>query len=335
MSRVLITGGAGFIGSHLVGACLAAGDEVHVIARKETGGERLRQYGDAFVLHSFDLVSELDLKRCIAEVEPERIFHLAARPRRKPDADLGDVKDGFREQFQALLGLLAAAAQARRPPRIVIRTGSLAEYGVAPAPYLEDGREQPVNAYGAELTAAAHLVAGLQSRMPFPVVTARLALVYGAWQSTEYFLPWLIRQCLAGKPSLVRHPEDRRDLLYVDDVVEGLVRLSMAPFPVPPLINIATGIAPPMRDLARLVLKLTGADPRLITYDESGQSSGIPDFRASPELARKTLNWVASTPFEEGLVGTVDWYRARARSEETGEPAASPTSAKRETTEVR
>lgn len=176
-------------------------------------------------------------------------------------------------------------------------------------------REAPVNAYGAELTAAAHLVGALQRRLSFPVVTARLALVYGAFQSTAYLLPWLITRCLAGEPSVVRHPEDRRDLIYVDDAVDGLLCLADAQTPGGTIVNIATGFAPSMREVARLIVAETGADPSLIEYGAASGSSGIPDFRADTALARNLMSWTASTPLAEGLIRTVAWYRERRRPE--------------------
>ncbi|MDK1374230.1 MULTISPECIES: NAD(P)-dependent oxidoreductase [unclassified Sinorhizobium] len=316
MSRILITGGAGFVGSHLARACVAAGHEVHLIIRPGSDDRRIEDLRGEIIRHNFDLQSETALKHCFSDVSPEQIFHLAARPRRAEAADLSDVRDGMREQVQVLIGLLSAAAGAARPPKTMIRTGSLAEYGAASAPFQEDMREIPVNAYGAELVAATHLLGALQRRLPFPVVTARLALVYGASQSTAYLLPWLITRCLAGEASMVRNPQDRRDLIHVDDAVGGLLRLAEAQLPGGTIINIATGFAPAMRDVARLIIAETGADPMLVSYGPADGSSGIPDFRAATALARSLLGWSASTPLAEGLVETVAWYREQTRSQE-------------------
>ena len=85
----------------------------------------------------------------------------------------------------------------------MIRAGSLAEYGLAPLPTREEAREEPVTVYGASLVAATHFVGALQSRLPFSVATARLALVYGPSQSIDYLVPLLITRCLAGKNSIV------------------------------------------------------------------------------------------------------------------------------------
>ncbi|HEV7322478.1 MAG TPA: NAD(P)-dependent oxidoreductase [Ensifer sp.] len=309
MSRILITGAAGFIGSHMTRAGVDAGHEVHVVVRPGTEDSRLDADDGAFIRHNFDLQSEDAMRRCLADVSPEIVFHLAARPRRREEAELNDAKAGIREHLNALLGLLGAASAARHPPRKIIRTGSLAEYGVAQAPYEEDSREIPVNAYGAELTAATHVIGGLQSRLPFPVITARLALVFGPRQSTQFMIPNLIERCLAGQRCMIHHPSDRRDLLYVDDVVEALFRVADAPTTTR-LVNIATGIAPSMREVAKLIVEHTGADPELIEFGAATSTGGIPDFRASPARVKDLFGWSARVPLTEGLARTIAWHRA-------------------------
>ncbi|MBD9652950.1 NAD(P)-dependent oxidoreductase [Ensifer sp. ENS09] len=309
MSRILITGAAGFIGSHLTRTCLDARHEVHVVVRPGSEDSRLEAIDGAFIRHNFDLQSDDAMRRCLQDVEPEIVFHLAARTRRREEAELNDAKAGIREHLNALLGLLGAASTLRHPPRKIIRTGSLAEYGATSAPYEEDSREIPVNAYGAELTAATHFIGGLQARLPFPVITARLALVFGPRQSTEFMIPSFIERCLASQRCLVRHPSDRRDLLYVDDVVEALLRIADAPVSTR-LVNVATGIAPPMREVARLIVEQTGADPALIEYGSATSTGGIRDFRAAPGRAKDLFGWSARIPFAEGLARTIAWHRA-------------------------
>ncbi|WP_018185273.1 NAD-dependent epimerase/dehydratase family protein [Kaistia granuli] len=310
MSRVLVTGGAGFIGSHLVAACLAAGHSVHAIIRPGSDTQRLRPFDGRVTRHGFDLRDEDELKHCLGEVQPELIFHLAARPRRREDRSLDDVRDVAREDLLGLIGLLAAAAAAPRPASRLVRAGSLAEYGAAPSPYREDVREAPFTAYGAGLVAATQICAALQPRLPFPVATARLALTYGPAQSTDYLLPLLIQRCLAGEQTLVRHPTDRRDLVHVDDVIEALMRLGTASLPKAAIVNVASGLAPTMRQMAELVIAHTGADPASISYGDGHATSGAPDLRGSTDLARQWLGWQARIPLSEGIARTVTWYRA-------------------------
>jgi UDP-glucose 4-epimerase len=326
MARILITGGAGFVGSHLAGACLHAGHQVHVVVR--SSDERLQHLGDGVFRHRFDLRSEMELNRCLAGVEPEVIFHLAGSPRRPQHPGLADARESIHEDLEGLVALLGAAADARNPPQRIVRAGSLAEYGLSPVPYREEAREAPVTVYGAGLVAATHYVGALQSRLPFSVATARLALIYGPSQSTDYLLPSLITLCLAGENAVVRRPMDRRDLIFVADAVGALLRMAEAPLPKTAIVNISSGFAPTMREVAELVVEQTGAQPKLIKYADGSPPSGVANLCGSPERARDLLGWHARIGLAEGLARTVNWYRNRAFQNGSPKSAAAISSPK-------
>src|SRR3546814_15158544 len=87
----------------------------------------------------------------------------------------------------------------------------------------------------------------LAAILPFPVVTVRLAPVYGPGQSEDFLIPAMIRRCLEGQPLTVRHPDDRRDLLHIDDAVHGLMQLSAHKLMGHTDVNLSTGDAPRLR----------------------------------------------------------------------------------------
>jgi nucleoside-diphosphate-sugar epimerase len=244
----------------------------------------------------------------MAQVAPSLVFHLAAQTRRPPLADLSDVSASIEQDLLGLLVLLSCAANATPSPQVFIRTGSLAEYGPGTTPARESQREQPLNAYAAALTAGSHYLDMLRPRLPFPAITARLALIYGPQQDGDFLVPQLIRKCLMRQPAEVRHPSDRRDLLFVADVCEALLCLAHDP-PDHGLVNVSTGHAPSMRELALLIAGATGADPGLLSFGEEKGTGGIPDFRASPERLHGLTAWRPAVPVEEGLRLTVEWYR--------------------------
>lgn len=311
MSRILITGGVGFVGSHLARACLRGRHEVHLIVRPGSGEERLEDFREHVFVHHFDLHSETELRHCMKDVAPAIVFHLAASPRRPPYPHLADARESLRSELDYLISLLAIAAESRCPPARFIRAGSLAEYGSIKAPYREDMREAPASAYGASLVAATHYVAALQSRLPFPVATARLALIYGPSQSTDYLLPSLITRCLAGEMSVLRRPSDRRDLIFVDDAVAALLRMASATLAPAAVLNVCTGFSPTMQDVAQLVLDQTGADPALIEYGAGNPPTGATHLCGSPELAQRLIDWRARTMLADGIGQTVRWCRKR------------------------
>ncbi len=309
-SRSLVTAGAGFIGSHLVRSLVDAGHDVSVLVRPTTALDRLTPLLPQIALYRCSFDDGVAMAACLAEARPDAVFHLAAGDHRAMRADLGDVSDSLADDLGAFLAVLRACAAMATPPRVLVRAGSLAEYGAGPAPYDESQREAPQTSYGAALLAGTHYAAMLAPRLPFAIVTARLALVYGQGQSSRFLMPSLIRRCLAGLPTLVARPDDRRDLMHVDDAVAGLILLAARP--VAPIINLSTGQAPTMAQVAAQVVAETGCDPGLVALG-NGAPGGTPDLRGSPALAARLLGWRARVPIAEGVAHTVAEESAIAR----------------------
>ncbi len=306
-SRSLVTAGAGFIGSHLVRSLVDAGHDVSVLVRPETVLDRLTPLLPHIALYRCMFDDAAGMAVCLAEARPDAVFHLAAGDNRAMRADLGDATDSIGDDLGAFLAALRACAAMAMPPRVFVRAGSLAEYGAGPAPFDEAQREAPQTSYGAAMLAGTHYAAMLAPRLPFAITTARLALVYGPGQSGRFLVPSLIRRCLTGLPTLVARPNDRRDLMHVDDAVAGLMLLAARP--AAPVINLATGVAPTMAQIVGRVVAETGCDPGLVTFG-NGSSGGTPDLRGSPALAARLLGWRAQVPIAEGIARTVTAERA-------------------------
>lgn len=320
MTRVLIIGGAGFIGSHLARHCIARGAEVDIVARPETDLWRLEGILAKLTLHRLNLHDRIALDGCFAKARPDEVYYLATQLRWKQAPDCSDVYQSISTEVRNLTTVFAAAASASPPPRVMVRAGSLAEYGNGPVPNVEGQRENPLNAYATALVACAHCAQMLQSRLPFAVLTARLALTYGPTQSDDFFIPTLIRNCLAGERTRILRPDERRDFIHVTDVVEGLCRLAQSGLPGGTIVNVATGIAPPMHEVAGLVARLTGANPALIQIAESSGTieaghNAYETMCGSPALARKLIDWEAGISLIEGLQRILDLNQDRNKSQ--------------------
>jgi UDP-glucose 4-epimerase len=309
-TRVLITGAAGFIGSHLVGKCLDGGNEVHVAVRDGTSLRRLDDAMREITVHRVDLADEAVVSRCLAQARPHRVFHLASQTRNRFITDVSAMLDAARIQLWDLAVLLKCMTDMNMPPEVFVRSGSIAEYGPIATPFREEQEGIPSTAYSAALLAGTHFMNGVRRNLPFTAITTRLALVYGPGQSEEFLIPRLIRSCINGLPYRISRPDDRRDLLFVDDAVTALLRIAADPPADCGVINVATGTAPSMREVAGQVIKATGADPALLGFAEPapGRSS---ELRASPDLARRVVGWSARTSLAEGIADTVARQRHR------------------------
>ena len=308
--RVLVIGGGGFIGSHLAAHCAARGDSVHIIVRPGTAPGRLGHLPGT--VYRVALGDRSAMAAVMASARPDQVFHLAVADRRAALPELADARLSVTDDLANLIAVIAACAAAPVPPAVLVRAGSLAEYGSGPAPYVEEQREMPLDSYAAGLVAGTHYARMLGGRVPFAICTARLALTYGPAQSARFLLPVLIARLLAGERVFVARPDDKRDLMHVDDAVAGLLRL--ADRPAVPVVNLATGIAPSMRAVALAASAATGADPALIDFADDRAVGGIADFRGSGALARRLLDWAPQIAFDTGLARTVAWRRARVRT---------------------
>ena len=308
--RTLVVGGAGFIGEHMVARRLERGDAVDVIVRPTTDLARLQPFRGRITVHSLTLTDRPALDAAIAAARPDTVFHLAATDRREALPDLEDARLSIADDLSGFVNLVAACAAAAQPPRVMVRASSLAEYGPVAAPYVETQQEAPTTAYAAALVAGTCYARLLAPRLPFALATGRLALVYGPGQSERFFLPAMIANCLAGLPTTLRRPFDRRDLMHVDDAVAGLEALAAAP--AVGLVNLSTGHAPTMIEVAALVLAMTGANPDMLQLGSRHAPGGTPLFRGCAKLARQELGWSAAVPLQAGLERTVEWYRHEA-----------------------
>lgn len=313
MVRVLITGGTGFIGSHLARACLARGDAVTVLARPGSDPWRLADIRSRLRLVEAGTDDAAAIAACLTKARPEAIFHLGATSR-FPAAGPEALQAACRANLLPLLTLAGAAARLPGPPAILVRAGTIAEYGRAPQPFAEASREAPATAHGWSALAGTQALAALADGLPFPTVTARLGLTYGATQSGDFLIPMLIRACLRCEVSRIRTPGQRRDLLHVDDAVAGLLRIAALPDRAPPVVNLCSGNAPTMAEVGAAVLRATDAPAGLIACDPSaGPDDPALDLRSDPSLAARTLGWRAQIGLDAGLARMVAQERAQER----------------------
>ncbi|NWG91521.1 MAG: NAD-dependent epimerase/dehydratase family protein, partial [Parvularculaceae bacterium] len=198
-----------------------------------------------------------------------------------------------------LISILRAAETT--PPRVLVRAGTIAEYGEAAYPNDETVRERPVTAYGAAMLAGTHFLSALAPSLPYRVVNGRLALVYGPKQSTEFLIPLIVQRCLAGEPVTINDPDSSRDFIYVDDAARGLIALAEMKDPTADPINLGSGRPLTMREAADVIVKAAGASPSLINRGARSPQSGAKKLLLTTERAMSLAGWRAGIPFEEGI----------------------------------
>jgi UDP-glucose 4-epimerase len=295
--RAMVTGGAGFIGSHLADALLARGDEVHVVDDLSTGSRE--NLPPAAELHELDIRDE-ELEELGARIRPELVFHLAAQ------ADVGTSVD--RPTFDAevnVVGTVRVLEAARAADaRVVFTSSGGAIYGECERPAVEDDEPQPLSPYAASKLAGEEYLATWNRLYGSRNVTCRLANVYGPRQMAGLeggvVAIFLDRMRDGQGTEIFGDGSQTRDFVYVGDVVAGL--LAAAAAPGGGIYNVGSGVATSIRELHRLCAETTGAgsEPQFAAERPGDLRHSVID---SSRAARE-LRWHAEMTLAAGLAAT-------------------------------
>lgn len=310
----LVTGAAGFIGSQLLRRLVSEGARVHALVRPGTSLNRIDDWRRKVRLHHVDLSDAPAVRLAVAAASPEFVFHLGSQNRGLNSDGPEAALEAIETILRPLIGLLEAAAALSTPPQAIFRAGTIAEYGRSSLPFRERNREAPANAYGAAMLAATQFLEMLEPALPFHVVTMRLALTYGLGQSDKFLIPQLVDACLEGRRFEIQRPDDRRDLIHVDDVVSAFLAISRTRHTRSGVVNVCTGTAPSMREVAAEIIAATRCDPALIEQRRPLPGEAIAELRSDPSLARELYAWSPRVGLRQGLSQLISARRAQLNS---------------------
>jgi len=329
-TRVLVTGGCGFLGHHLVRALVAGGHSVRVLDDLSTG-KRERLGGMAVELLHADARNPAAIRRALDGAEI--VFHLAGVPAPTADAATGSSLTHAEEvNVGGVIHLLHAATQTR-PERIVI-AGSGAVYGRAHAYLLhEEVAPLPSTPDAAQRLAVEHYARLFQESHGVPSVVLRLFRVFGpgeAWDAPGAGLvPRLCRAAIEDAPPLiVGDGRQTRDLVYVDNAVQAMLQAASVRGVDGEVINVASGEAVSVAHLWSVICELTGRrkDPPQPLYAPSPPWEP-PHVRASIARAGRLLSWTPTVKLRDGLARTVQHFRSQRQMSANGwftPPAPAP-----------
>lgn len=308
-ARVLVTGGCGFIGSHLVHALLARGDRVRVLDDLSSGKRANLGAAAADVeLHEADLRDPDACRRACAGVEV--VLHQGARP--SVARSVEDPRGSFEVNVVGTHNLLLAAREAGA--RRVVLASSSSIYGDQPTlPKHEDQPPAPASPYAAQKLAGEQLGLAFSRSMGVEVVALRYFNVYGPRQdpTSAYaaVIPAFAARLVAGEaPRIHGDGEQTRDFTFVDDVVRANLLAAAAPAAAGHTMNIAGGRRISINALFAAVAREVGR-PDARAEHGPARTGDVRDSLAAIGRARELLGWSPQVPLEEGLARTVGALR--------------------------
>jgi nucleoside-diphosphate-sugar epimerase len=311
MARWLVTGGAGFIGSHLAHALLERGEWVRVADDLSTGKPANLAVldGRAEVLTG-DLADSAVAREAVAGIDI--VLHQAAIP--SVPRSVADPLTTHRANVDATVSVLVAAKDAG--VRRVVYAASSSAYGDTPAlPKREDMPPNPLSPYALQKLVGEQYLQMFTRLYGLDTVSIRYFNVFGPRQdpSSPYsgVIALFVTRLLAGQPPVITGDgEQTRDFTYVDNIVDGVLRAATAPDVSGRVINVATGRQISINQLAQALQRLLGSD--FIPVHTEARTGDVRDSLADITLARQLLGYEPQVSFEEGLRRTVAWYRTGA-----------------------
>ncbi len=303
MSRVLVTGAGGFIGTPTTAALIRRGAEVHAISR------RPRPSNDGVVWHRGNLLAASEVRAIVDRLAPTHLLHLAW------DVSPGYWSSGANVRWlEASLELLGdfAAAGGRR----AVLAGTCAEYDWARSGRREElgSAVAPQTLYGVCKNALREVSEAWAPELGVQIAWGRIFFPYGPGEPASRLIPSIARAVLHGREAACSSGAQIRDFIHVQDVGEAFARLVDADLTGP--VNIASGIGVSVADVARMVGAAAG-DAGLVRLGGLPDRQGEPtELTADVRRLREELGLVPRFTLSAGLADAVRWWQS--------EPAPTP-----------
>jgi nucleoside-diphosphate-sugar epimerase len=307
MAHYLVTGGAGFIGSHLAAELLRRGERVRIVDSLITGKrQNIAQLSGVEFIEG-DL-ADLDVAHDAVK-GIDYVLHQAAIP--SVPRSVQDPITSNRANVDASLNVLVAARDAG--VKRVVYAGSSSAYGNTPTlPKVETMPTAPLSPYALQKLVAEQYCQMFTDLYGLETVTIRYFNVFGPRQdpSSPYsgvISLFISALCDGRQPKIYGDGEHTRDFTYVANVVDGVLRACTAPEASGEVINVATGGRISLNLLFRTVRDLVGAD--IEPSYEAPRPGDVKDSQADIAKAQRLLGYQPIVSFDEGLRNTVNWYR--------------------------
>lgn len=306
--RVLVTGGEGFIGSHLVERLVAEGAHVRVLALYNPFG--LYGWLDPAVHTSVELLpgDVRDPERVNGAVEGcDVVFHLAALI----GIPYSYVAPESYVQVNVQGTVNVANACRRHAVARMVHTSTSETYGTAiTAPIAESHPMQPQSPYSASKIGADMMALSYHHAFELPVAVVRPFNTYGPRQSTRAVIPTILSQLHKGAQEIhLGSTSPTRDFNYVEDTVSGFLAVAGCDRAVGEVVNVGSGREISIGDLVQLLVSITGSSAVVVTDEDRLRPAGseVERLLCDNSRAREWMGWEPQVPLEEGLARTSAW----------------------------
>jgi nucleoside-diphosphate-sugar epimerase len=300
MPRLLVIGGTGFIGKHVVQHGARLGWNVTSISLKNTHKAGLGTVEQIYI----DIKDRVGLKSALTQNSFEYVVNCSGYVDHTLLSEGGRVI--FEDHISGLINVIECLD--RQSLQGLVNIGSSDEYGNATSPQKEIARESPIAPYSLGKLAATHLIQMLSKTENFPGIVLRLFLCYGPKQDFTRFIPQTIKGCLSNKPFPVSEGLQLRDFCFIDDVVSAIFLALPNSGARGHVINIGSGDPVSIKDVVNKIVAILGCGKPQFgqrPYRPGESMALFPDVTKAKEI----LSWTPSIALETGLKQTIESFR--------------------------
>ena len=301
---ILVTGGAGFIGSHLLESLVNYCDDEIVCIDALTYASDKNNIPSKVLLYPYDISNKDEVSEVFAAYKPNYVFHLAAESH--VDNSIEDCSPFIQSNIIGTVNLLNASLEYGVEKFMHISTDEV--YGsIEDGSLTEDTIYNPRNPYSASKASSDHFVMAYHTTYGLPVVITNCSNNYGPRQYKEKMIPQTIKNLISGnKIPVYGTGEQIRDWLYAQDHCEALIKV-WKEGQVGEKYNIGGECEIRNIDLVKMIIDIMNKDESMIEFvdDRPGH-----DFRYSTDISKikNTLGWSPKFTLEQGLEKTIEWY---------------------------
>ena len=320
--KVLVTGAGGFIGSHLSEVLAEKGAMVRALVRYSSSQDMgCLKYIPVHLRNRVELVKvdlpEAEILRTVTE-GTSVIFHLAAIV--DTGYELLTPSMIIKNDTCGLLNLLSAAIDSKIERFVYVSSWEV--YGnPLQFPTRENSPLVALSVDAASKIAGEKIVESYANRYAIDAVIVRPFSVYGPRQNPKAIIPTIIRQIVASEEVRLGKRDNERDFIYVQDVVEGLMRLGSTKNAMGKAVNLGTGKSFRVDDVVKMVCSLAGKEHAAVQFDPTRlriSAGDVAKAQACIDLLKELTGWGAETPLDKGLDMTIRWYATTGYAKEQG-----------------
>jgi polyisoprenyl-phosphate glycosyltransferase len=300
---IVVFGAGGFIGSNLFRYIIQYRDDVYAITSTTFVPWRIDDLREDRIIRT-DITNRTDLDNLFKKHQFRTIFDLAAYGAYSKQTD---VKLIYKTN---VIGLLEVTSGYKI--KAFIHAGSSSEYGLNCQAPMENAELHPNSHYSVTKASAANMIKYYGTIIQYPIVNLRYYSIYGEYEEPDRLIPRVIEKGIQKEyPPLVQ-PEISRDFVYIDDAIHATLIAANADFDIigGQSINIASGIKTTIRDLATTAKEIFNIPTEPVWGDFANRKWDLKEWYGNAALAKKLLNWEATTSLKDGLIKTYQWQAA-------------------------